>query len=75
MREQARIFLAIFRDASNQGIFVPLELGPILTKHLGITEQEMMEVGEILKADMLEWSATRPDFERIKAELAKFPRL
>lgn len=75
MRDEARIYLGIVRDATAQNIMIPIPLHPIIKKHLGITDQETMEIGELLKADAREEYMNSPQFSEINAILESFPKL
>lgn len=70
MREAARILLDLIRYANRNHIDLGAVL-PTLVKTLGISEEETMEIGEILKADVRELNATYPAYEGIKARLEK----
>ena len=61
MREEAKILLAIIRDANKQDIDLR-QVMPLLVKHLRISNPEIMEIGEIIKADIRELNANYPGF-------------
>ncbi len=66
MREQAKIFLGIIRDANRQNILLDQRVFDIIVKNLEINQQELVEVTEILEADLLEKVAMKPEFDAVK---------
>jgi hypothetical protein len=65
MREQARIFLTVIREAIAHHVEHSPEFVQMLANILQITDQERVEIGAILKADMREDYATHPCFAEI----------
>lgn len=63
LSDHGRILLNILRDAHQQMIKVA-PLGPILQKHLGISDEEIGEIMEIVKADIREECISLPGYEQ-----------
>lgn len=70
MRHEAKIFLAIVRDANSQDVDLNPVI-PLLRKHLCITDVEMDEIIELLKADIRETNATYPAYGEVNAILQR----
>lgn len=75
MREQARVFLYIVREAMAQHIESTPEFVQMLANILQITDQERMEIGEILKADIREDYINDPLFFLVNGMLEALPKL
>jgi hypothetical protein len=70
MRHEAKIFLAILRDANSHDIDL-VNVMPLLIRHLAITNDELSEVGELIKADIREKNAMYPGYGKINDLLNK----
>ena len=75
MREQAKIWLAFLREANNRGVMLDIATVNLLYDVLKITDQEIMEIGEVLKADIRERYSNSPHFALINAFLEGLPKL
>lgn len=75
MREHAKILLAFIRKANERQVMLDAETMGILQEVLGITERDILEIGEILKADMREKHINSPHFAEINTILEAFPKL
>jgi hypothetical protein len=71
MRAEAQAFLAIIREANRQKYWMTVELAALLRAALLMTEEELLEIGEILKADAREQFASSPHFGEINAILMR----
>lgn len=70
MSEAAKILLGLIRYANRNDIDMNPVL-PQLVMLLRITNGEMTEIGEVLKADIREINATYPGYEHIKDQLSR----
>lgn len=64
MRREANILLAIIRDANSHDIDL-VNIMPLLIRHLAITNNELSEIGELIKADIREKNAMYPAYGEI----------
>jgi hypothetical protein len=74
MRREAQIFLEFMREANRQSVLLGSGAIGILKDVLEITQQEYLEVGEILKADIREAAAMSPHFSEINMTLERYPK-
>ena len=75
MREQAKIWLAFIREANNRGVMLDVATAKLLYDVLELTGQEVLEIGEVLKADIRERYINTPHFATINAFLEGLPKL
>lgn len=63
LSEHGRILLNILRDTLSQGVKIA-HIGPILQKHLGVSDEEVEIIMEISKADLREKCISLPGYEQ-----------
>jgi len=71
MRAEAKAFLAIIREANRRKYWLTPEFAFLLRAALHMTEDELLEIGEILKADAREQFVLSPHFGEINAILER----